>query len=69
MLSFSHSGLNARKLKADNIFSAAIETELDFEVGMEMNINLYLQKSKRYLRKKKNRMMNAFQTNPVPLSF
>lgn len=31
MLSFSHNGLNARKLKADNIFSAAIETELDFE--------------------------------------
>lgn len=31
MLSFSHNGLNARKLKEDNIFSAAIETELDFE--------------------------------------
>ena len=30
MLSFSHNGLNARKLKADNIFTAAIETELEF---------------------------------------
>ena len=31
MLSFSHNGLNARKLKAENLFTAAIETELDFE--------------------------------------
>lgn len=30
MLSFSHNGLNARKLKADNLFTAAIETELEF---------------------------------------
>ena len=30
MLSFSHNGLNARKLKADNIFTAAVETELEF---------------------------------------
>lgn len=30
MLSFSHNGLNARKLKAENIFTAAIETELEF---------------------------------------
>lgn len=30
MLSFSHNGLNARKLKANNIFTAAIETELEF---------------------------------------
>ena len=30
MLSFSHNGLNARKLKAENIFTAAVETELEF---------------------------------------
>lgn len=30
MLSFSHNGLNARKAKADNLFTAAIETELEF---------------------------------------
>ncbi|UXN37780.1 GPO family capsid scaffolding protein [Avibacterium paragallinarum] len=31
MLSFSHNGLNSRKLKADNLFTAAIETALAFE--------------------------------------
>ena len=31
MLAFSNNGLNARKLKAENLFTAAIETELDFE--------------------------------------
>lgn len=30
MLAFSNNGLNARKLKADNLFTAAIETELEF---------------------------------------
>lgn len=30
MLSFSHNGLNSRKLKADNLFTAAIETEFEF---------------------------------------
>lgn len=30
MLAFTNNGLNARKLKADNIFTAAIETELEF---------------------------------------
>lgn len=30
MLAFTNNGLNARKLKADNIFTAAIETEFEF---------------------------------------
>lgn len=35
MLSFSHNGLNARKLKAENIFTAAVETELEFVEEVE----------------------------------
>lgn len=30
MLAFSNNGLNARKLKAENLFTAAIETDLEF---------------------------------------
>ena len=35
MLSFSHNGLNARKLKPENLFTAAVETVLAFEEERE----------------------------------
>ena len=41
MLSFSHNGLNARKLKADNLFTAAIETELEFEEVKEKGLSVF----------------------------
>ena len=51
MLSFSHNGLNARKLKADNIFTAAIETELEFVEEVEKSPSV-LEKIKALFAKK-----------------
>lgn len=41
MLAFSNNGLNARKLKSENLFTAAIETELEFEEVKEKGLSVF----------------------------
>ena len=69
MLVFSASAsanpLNNRKEKSDNLFTAAIETELEF---VEETQSIF-EKIKGLFAKKKNQTMNAFLIKHKPLSF
>lgn len=57
--------LNNRKEKADNLFTAAIETELEF---VEETQSIF-EKIKGLFAKKENQTMNAFLIKHKPLSF
>ena len=68
MLSFSHNGLNARKLKAENIFTAAVETELEFVEEAEKSPSV-LEKIKALFAKKEKSDDERFadQTQAIEL--
>lgn len=60
MLSFSHNGLNNRKLKAENLFTAAIETSLEFEEISEKPTFSVFEKIKALFAKKEGNDQQRF---------